>query len=152
MALTAAVALLLALGVNALRPLGLSPWPAPGECAAVPPAVWQQIHFVDAADIDSLDAALLVDVREPEAYAVAHPPGAVNLPYREFQAVFRDFKAKVRPATPLCLYCYGSECGTSVRVANRLLQSSFTDVTIVRGGFEAWHAHGPPSQGEAAHD
>jgi rhodanese-related sulfurtransferase len=151
-ALTVAVALLLALGVNALRPLGLSPWPAPGQRAAMPLAVWQKINFADAAGVDSIDGALLVDVREPHDYEAAHPPGAVNLPYREFNDFFPDFRSTVKATTPLCLYCYGSECGTSVRVANRLVQSGFTDVMIVRGGFEAWHDHGPESQGEAAHD
>ena len=151
-AVTAAVALLLALGVNALRPLDLSPWPGMGGRAAVPPAVWQQIRFADAAGVDTIGSALLVDVREPHDYEAAHPPGAVNLPYREFNAVFPDFKTKVKPATAICLYCYGSECGTSVRVANRLFQSGCTDVTIIRGGFEAWHDHGSPSRGEAAHD
>ncbi|MGE5530920.1 MAG: rhodanese-like domain-containing protein [Bacteroidota bacterium] len=117
----------------------------------MPLAVWQKIQFADAASVERLDGALLVDVRDPDDFEAGHPAGAVNLPYREFNAAYPDFRNKVKKTTPLCLYCYGSECGTSVRVANRLIQSGCTDVTVVRGGFEAWQGHGAEGgAGEAA--
>jgi rhodanese-related sulfurtransferase len=147
----AALAIVLALGVNAVRPMRLPLWPAPSQPAGVPLAVWQKIQFADVTDAARRNGAVLVDVREPRDYEAGHPPGAVNLPYREFNACFADSKGIIRKGTPLYLYCYGGKCGTSVRVANRLIQSGCTDVTIVHGGFEAWHERtaGEPA-GEAA--
>ena len=143
----ATVALLLGACVSALSPAGLPLWPAPGQRAAVPVAVWQKIKFADVDTVAPARGALLVDVREAHDYAAAHPAGAVKLPYREFSALFVSFKSTVKPGTRILLYCYGSECGTSLRVASRLVQSGYTDVTIIRGGFEAWKSHGLPTAG-----
>jgi rhodanese-related sulfurtransferase len=136
----AAIALPLGVCVNALTPAGVPLWPAAGQHAAVPSAVWQEIKFADVSAVGP--GAVLVDVRESRDYAAAHPLGAVNLPYRQFNAIFPSFRSTVKPRARIFLYCYGSECGTSLRVANRLVQSGFTDVTIIRGGFEAWKSSG----------
>jgi rhodanese-related sulfurtransferase len=142
----AATALLLGVCVNARAPAGLPLWPVPGQRAAVPSSVWQKLQFADASAIPHGSGALLVDVREPGDYGAAHPPGAVNLPYRQFT----NFKSAVKPRTRVYLYCYGGECSTSLRVASRLLQGGFTDVTIVRGGFEAWQSGGQFTRGGGA--
>ena len=146
----AAIALPLGVCVNALTPAGVPLWPAAGQHAAVPSAVWQKIKFADVGSVGPGTGTLLVDVRESPDYAAAHPPGAVNLPYRQFSSIFPGFRSTVKPRTRIFLYCYGSERGTSLRVANRLVQSGFTDVTIVRGGFEAWKSSGQPTEAGGA--
>lgn len=147
----AAVALLLGVCVNALTPGGLPLRMAWGQRAAVPSAVWQKIKFADVGTVAHDRSALLVDVREPKDYSAACPPGAVNLPYRQFSAVFPRFRSTIKPGARLYVYCYGSECGTSLRVANRLVQSGYADVTILRGGFEAWKSHSLPTRGGGTH-
>lgn len=141
----AVAALLLGVAINALNPAGLPLWPAPGQRVAVPGAVWQKIKFADVEAAPPAGKTLLLDVREPHDYAEGHPPQAKNLPYREFSSRFPDFRKATAPDTPLYLYCYGTECGTSLRVASRLVQSGFSDVTIIRGGFEAWQERGLPT-------
>ena len=143
----AAMALLLGVCVNALTPGGLPLRMASGQRAAVPSAVWQKIKFADVDTVAHDRGALLVDVREAKDYSSGCPPGAVNLPYRQFSAVFPKFRSTIKPRTRLYVYCYGSECGTSLRVANRLVQNGFTDVTILRGGFEAWKSRELLTQG-----
>lgn len=140
----AVVALVLALGLNAVSRARLPLWPAPGQPAALPVASAAKIKFAEAATVNAAQGEVLLDVREARDYARAHPPGAVNLPYREFNRVFPDFRDRFDPRHPVHIYCYGNACGTSLRVANRLLQHGFTDVTVVRGGFEAWKARGLP--------
>lgn len=147
----AAVSLLLAMGINAVNPARLPLRLAPGERPAVSTATCERIKFGDAGVADA-PGGVLLDVREPHDFSAAHPPGAVNLPYREFSTYFPDFRTATNPQKPIYVYCYGSECGTSLRVASRLLQSGFTNVTIVRGGFEAWKERGlPTEQGGGAH-
>lgn len=148
----AAVALLLGFGINAMNPAGLPLRLAAGERPAVPCAIAQKIKTAEVGAVSLAHGDVLLDVREPKDYTAGHPPGAVNLPYREFNRFLPDFRNTTAQGKPLYVYCYGSECGTSLRVASRLLQSGFTDVTIVRGGFEAWKERGlPTEQGGGQH-
>jgi rhodanese-related sulfurtransferase len=137
MAALAALALVLGICVSSVTPAGLPLWPKPGQRVAVPLAVWQKIKFVDVDTVHTGNGAL-VDVREPGDYAAGHPAGAINLPYRQFSSTFPTFRSTVKPSRSVHLYCYGGECATSLRIASRLVQRGFTNVTIIRGGFEAW--------------
>jgi rhodanese-related sulfurtransferase len=139
-AIWAVIALLLAACINRLSPGRLPLWPSAGQRAAIPLTTWEKLKFAEADAATPSRRALLLDVREPRDYARAHPPGAVNLPYREFSSFFPDFRSTTDRRRPLYVYCYGSQCDLSLRVANRLLQNGFADVTVVRGGFEAWQA------------
>jgi rhodanese-related sulfurtransferase len=147
----AALALLLGASLNASRPGGLPLHPGPGQRAGVPTWVWQRLHFADvsAAHAETTrGGAILVDVRDTRDYLQAHARGALSLPYRDYGRALPEFLARARPDSRLYLYCYGSECGLSMRVANRLIQSGFTDVTTVGGGFAAWQqAHLPIKKG-----
>jgi thiosulfate sulfurtransferase len=148
----AALALLLGASLNASRPGGLPLHPGPGQRAGVPTWVWQRLHFaeVKAAHAEATcGGAILVDVRDTRDYLQVHARGALSLPYRGYGKALPEFLTKARPDSRLYLYCYGSECGLSMRVANRLIQSGFTDVTTVSGGFAAWQqAHLPIERGQ----
>ncbi len=50
-----------------------------GLAAGVPPPFPLEVH--DAADLVE-DGALVIDMRSPEAFAAAHPAGAVNIGFR----------------------------------------------------------------------
>jgi len=91
---------------------------------------------------------LLVDVRERKDYEQSHARGAVSLPYHGFDTTYPEFASRVPLDKRILLYCYGTKCGLSARVATRLVERGYTRVVIVRNGFDAWTAAGLPVASE----
>ena len=87
---------------------------------------------------------LVIDTRDEPDFRKQHIPGAVSLPYHEFNQRYPHFAESVSEARPLLLYCYGTGCGLAARVGKRLITRGYTDVTILRGGIEAWKAGNLP--------
>lgn len=94
------------------------------------------------------DGVLVVDVREPEEYAVAHIPGAVNLP----RGVL-EFRLEAEPGLadrqrPVLLYCQTSACAALAALS--LLQMGYGTVCSIAGGFDDWLAAGLPVERPAS--
>lgn len=91
---------------------------------------FQVIHPREIDHVKKSRGALLVDVREPEAYRAYHFPGAKNLPYESME----QWMGKVTKRRAMILYCdYGS---TSLLTARELGKQGF-EVYTVAGGIEA---------------
>ena len=137
-------ALALALGLNALHPAGLPLVLSAVRRPGVPARIWKKLRFTDAKSasrtVSGDSNAVLVDVRDRKDYEVSHAAGAISLPYRRFDRSLPEFTARVSPGKRVLLYCYGTQCGLSVRVASRLVRRGYADVVIVKKGFEAWKA------------
>jgi rhodanese-related sulfurtransferase len=81
---------------------------------------------------------VVVDTRTPEAYAVTHIPGAVNLPH----ATIDDELAAALDANALYVtYCWGPACNASTKGAAALASLGF-QVKELLGGLSAWQAEG----------
>lgn len=93
-----------------------------------------------------LDAggASFVDIRDQQAYAAGHVPGAAHLTNHTLQQVMGSLERERR----IVVYCYH---GNSSRNATAwLLGQGFTDVASMSGGFEAWRiAYPMTSEGGA---
>lgn len=108
-------------------------------------------------------AAVLLDVRDRTEFAfVGHPPGALNIPWKEAPSWqpnpgFVDEVRRRVPAagTPLLLLCRSGQ--RSLDACKALAEAGYTDVTNVEEGFEGaldehkhrstlggWRAHGLP--------
>lgn len=81
--------------------------------------------------------AVLIDVREPDEFAAAHIPGAINLP--RFRLESRIEEAVPDPQARIIVYC-GSR-GRSTIAATTLREMGW-DATVLRGGLQAWVAAG----------
>ncbi|MCU5771883.1 thiosulfate sulfurtransferase GlpE [Erwiniaceae bacterium BAC15a-03b] len=81
--------------------------------------------------------ALLVDIRDPQSFAVAHTTGAFHLTNDSLGTLLQQTDA----ATPLLVMCYHGISSKSA--AQYLLTQGFDQVYSVDGGFEAWHAAFP---------
>jgi len=70
-------------------------------------------------------AAVLVDIRDPQSYAIGHAPGAFHLTNDTLINFMQqtDFDSK--------------------GAAQYLLQQGYENVYSVDGGFDAWHRHFP---------
>jgi hydroxyacylglutathione hydrolase len=95
------------------------------------------VREVEVADVASRsDDTLLLDVREPEEYALGHVPGAVNLP----QAELASRLAEVPRDRPVQVICQGGY--RSLRSVQFLAQCGYGAAVSVRGGTGAWQASG----------
>jgi rhodanese-related sulfurtransferase len=88
---------------------------------------------------------VLVDARSPMGYALSHLPGAVNLP-----PIWVDERAHRRipdRAKEVVVYCEGTECETSVAVANRLIELGYSNVGHYAEGHQGWVEAGRELEG-----
>ena len=85
------------------------------------------IHARDMSGIMFEKRAIVIDVRDREAYRQCHYRGALNCPYEEMERwMFRFSKKRV-----LLLYCdYGS---TSLLAARKLAKEGYEVYTVVGG-------------------
>jgi len=75
---------------------------------------------------------VLLDVRQPGEYAIAHLPGARLIPLPQLADSLEDLDA----AKPIIVYC---AVGGRSRMATRLLANQgFRDVSHLQGGIQAW--------------
>ncbi|MCS5950949.1 thiosulfate sulfurtransferase GlpE [Klebsiella pneumoniae subsp. pneumoniae] len=81
--------------------------------------------------------AVLVDIRDPQSYAMGHTPGALHLTNDTLGAFMRDNDFD----TAVMVMCYHGN--SSKGAAQYLLQQGFDKVYSVDGGSDAWHRHFP---------
>lgn len=81
---------------------------------------------------------VLLDVRDPEAFAAGHLPGAVNLPHRRIH----ERNVVPYPADTLfVVYCAGPHCNGADKAAVRLARLG-RPVKKMIGGVEGWKDEG----------
>jgi rhodanese-related sulfurtransferase len=74
----------------------------------------------------------VVDVREPDEFAVGHIPGAINVPRGliEFSSQLTNRREKI--------YVYSNQQNRSTLAAGNLKLLKFGQVTVLEGGMNAW--------------
>lgn len=95
--------------------------------------------------IESGDEFVLVDALSPMSYAASRLPGAVNIP-----PLSVDERAPRRIPdrdTEVIVYCSGSDCDSSVGVANRLIELGYRNVRHYLEGKADWVEAGLPLEG-----
>lgn len=80
---------------------------------------------------------LLVDIRDEQAFAQAHVPGAMRLDNDNVAG----FLANTPPTQPIAVMCYHGI--SSQPAAAYLVEHGLTEVASVDGGFEHWRQHYP---------
>ena len=85
------------------------------------------------ARLDRGDTFRLIDVREPDEWALGHLPKAELIPLSQFQ---QRGPAELSPEESIVLYCHhGMRSG---RAQGFLKARGFTDVLNLTGGIDAW--------------
>jgi rhodanese-related sulfurtransferase len=98
------------------------------------------VNTLQATQLMNRENALVLDVREPAAYAAGHILGAKNLPLAEIEKRADDF-AKYKSKTVIVSCDTGN---TSTRAVARLKARGFENVVNLSGGFRAWLTGGLP--------
>jgi adenylyltransferase/sulfurtransferase len=92
-----------------------------------------------AAALKADDPPLLIDVREPEEWAIAHLPGAHLIPKGELP----ERVDEITRAREVVLYCRSG--ARSAQAARLLLYLGFNHVRSLDGGINAWSQRVDPS-------
>ncbi|WP_320447949.1 rhodanese-like domain-containing protein [Candidatus Roseilinea sp. NK_OTU-006] len=77
----------------------------------------------------------MVDVRDPEAYAAGHVPGAINIPLAELE----DRLSELAAGAPIAMHCGMAHRGESRgERAATLWRAQGFDASALEGGLPAW--------------
>ena len=117
-----------------------SPPPSPDRFVANIPL----LRTAEAEALSQQSSTLFVDVRSRFDYQIGHIPGAVNLPYEEFEALWPVFQARLQRAEAIIVYCKSTDCGDSLWSALRLRQKGLTQTKIYPEGWNEWVNSGRP--------
>ena len=105
----------------------------------------QAIRSVPRISIDELkalmekNAVLVIDVRDADAFANGHIPGAVNVDYTKVLDQADRFKRETRT---IVTYCACAREMTSARAAVDLAAKGITGVKALVGGWDEWVQRG----------
>lgn len=77
----------------------------------------------------------LIDVREPNEFAISKIPGAELIPMRQIPGELQSLEAKVDEA-PLMVFCHHGV--RSLNVVNWLRQQGLEACQSIAGGIDAW--------------
>ena len=94
--------------------------------------------------LENGEIALLVDVRSPEEYREGHVPEARNIPLDRLEERLEELAPYQE--RPIALICRTDR--RSRAAALTLAKAGFAKVRVVKGGVEAWQAHGWPLERE----
>lgn len=76
--------------------------------------------------------AQVIDVREKNDFDAGHILGARNIPY----TTFVQSMGGIRKDLPI--YLYDNTTSLSVRAANKLRKNGYTDIFILKKGYQEW--------------
>jgi rhodanese-related sulfurtransferase len=130
----------LGLLANSISPKGI-PLIAPPKRAPQPSAF---LPIDQAHALWSSGAALFLDARNPEDFDAGHIPKALNLPVEQFPEFFPKVGPMLAPDSQIVVYCDGTECELSHRLADQLRQMGYTNVHILFNGWTTWKTAGFP--------
>jgi len=87
---------------------------------------------------------LFLDARPLAEYHPGHIPGAFPLPVADFDTHFPDIAPILDPDSPLIVYCGNPACDQALRLAQRLRDAGYHNVSLFPDGYEAWSATDGP--------
>ncbi|KAI9175828.1 hypothetical protein H9P43_006192 [Blastocladiella emersonii ATCC 22665] len=92
--------------------------------------------------VDGGNQVLLLDVREPVQFAIAHLPGSVNVPYRQLGKRLGEVRGLTQGKAEVLVLC---RRGNDSQRAVNDLRAAGIECADVAGGLEAWSEQVDPS-------
>jgi rhodanese-related sulfurtransferase len=150
-ALIVAVAAVLGLTVNAVRPNGLPLIRKPlshtrafaNPTTHKPEALFTTLK--DAKDLYDRHAALFIDARTAEDYQAEHISDAVSLYFEDFDKLYGSVMQGIPKDRQIVTYCSDPECQEATKLADALTARGYTKVMILLEGLPGWKNAGYPT-------
>lgn len=81
---------------------------------------------------ETMRKAQVIDVREKDTFDAGHILGARSMPYSMLKTTIGSLR-KDQP-----VYLYDQKKTLSIRAANLLRKNGYTDIYILKGGYDGW--------------
>jgi len=110
------------------------------DVAPAPPAP-AEIRVIDLAEAKRLlDArgAIFVDARSPIGYEFSHIPGALNLPFSDFEAAYAREGARLPKDAAIVVYCTSGSCDEADITLAHLKAEGYRRLLHFKDGWNAW--------------
>jgi hypothetical protein len=107
------------------------------------PAEFPEASLEEVLDAQENSSALLVDARPAAFYNLGHIPKAINLPPDDSHPPLKH--ERLKPPTPLIIYCSNRDCPDSLKVAQNL-STEFPNIRLFKDGWDVWEILGLPTE------
>jgi rhodanese-related sulfurtransferase len=104
------------------------------------------VPLPQARDQWNSGSAFFLDARKPEDFAAGHIANALNLPAEDFDELFPKLAPMLPPDGAIVVYCDGTDCELSQRLADQLRERGYTNVHLLFDGWTAWRKAGFPTE------
>ncbi len=144
----ACLGVLLAAGVNALRPNGLAwrgAW-SPTSLAASQRQGLEEITLAEAWSLYQAGKASFLDARDAVSFYQGHIKGAWSIPPGEAARNLAEIRILARAGLVIITYCDGADCPLSTELARSLLQAGIPSVRVLVDGWGRWSKAGYPTE------
>ena len=134
----------LSVGVNVVHPRRI-PWVQDWSRQVEAQAVKQDIKVIPltvALERFRFGEALFVDARSAGHFAQGHIPGAVSVPFEQFDELFPALADLIDSGRELVVYCSNRACDDALLLASRLKEIGSSNPVLYIDGFEMWEKHG----------
>jgi len=101
----------------------------------------QLINLEQTYNLFSKDSVVFIDARDKWDFAEGHIPGALNIPYYNFDKNDENLKTLPKDRT-VVLYCGGNDCDASLSLAKELQKLKYLVLYVFSGGWGEWEKAG----------
>lgn len=84
---------------------------------------------------------VIIDARQIEDYNAGHIDGAINIPVTLCAEDCNSKLSEVEKTSQLVIYCQSPGCPYAEKVAAKLIDNEFNNITIYKGGWVDWKKH-----------
>jgi rhodanese-related sulfurtransferase len=99
------------------------------------------VSWVEVAPMLAANKIVLIDVRPPQKYELAHIPGAISLPAVTPANELQAFGTKYPKETSFVVYCSSETCHVSKNMARTIARvCGYTNISYMPGGFAEYQA------------
>jgi len=106
-------------------------------------AAFKSITSKQAYKLYKLNEVVFIDARDKWDFTEAHIPGSINIPEYDYEPG-NPISNTIDKNLRYVIYCDGNDCDVSIRLANKLKKSNFSNMLIYSGGWQAWIKNGYP--------
>lgn len=103
----------------------------------------QSISLSEAKKAFDEHGAIFIDSRNEKEYDAGHIPGAVSIPWEEFEIDATEYVHRIPVGSPIITYC-GGGCESSAELAQALVELEYSEVCILVNGWPLWLEAGYP--------
>ncbi len=99
-----------------------------------------RVHPKELTNLINKEDAVLIDVRDGNAFSRGHIIGSINIPHTQMDSQLE--KLKQYQERPIVVVCANGQ--TSPQEGNKLKHKGFENVSFLSGGIAAWKEEGLP--------